>query len=65
MTRICYRLQRQCNFSELLELPFNEGNDFNNTITSWLGDFNTDILVPCIKKILLMLFIILKVDFSN
>ena len=47
---ICYRLPRQCDFYELLELSFNEGNDFSKC--NQLGDFNTKVLVPSSNNIL-------------
>ena len=40
---ICYRPPRQCDFYELFELTFNEGNDSSECIL--LGDFNTNVLV--------------------
>ena len=61
LTGICYRPPRQCDFYELLELSFNEGNDFSECIL--LGDFNTNVLVPSNNNnlCLLMLFVILIV----
>ena len=50
MTGICYRPPRQCDFYELLELSFNEANDFSECIR--LGDFNTNVLVPSSNNIL-------------
>ena len=65
LTGICYRPHRQYNLFLFLELPFNEGNYFSNTLSSLLGDFNTNILVPSITMFLLMLFIILNVNFCS
>ena len=50
MIGICYKPPRQCDFYELLELSFNEGNDFSECIL--LGDFNTNVLVPYSNNIL-------------
>ena len=50
LTGIFYWPPRQCDFYELLELSFNEGNDVIECIL--LGEFNTNVLVPSSSNIL-------------